>query len=597
MGKKHREKLAKKLEKGFGTAEQCVAAHGPDALCELQLLSQAPDVIPHHEVQNLLLWCLHPELGSMPRWVMVRNRPLLRGALVLYVPGLDAAGLRSLHLDGGVQRLVRTPKSTPSRVAQAWAADLLRVKTGRKRKAPGDDALEPSGLHAHQDPTGAWLASYVDQFALTEEELRLNGYPALAGGGPAGAAGSVPPAAADQPPAAHTTAAEAAPGVTCGAATAGGAHGAAAAVGATGGRWCDVASPPRPPARLLSIDCEMCLAGETKQLARVAVVDEAGTTLLDELIVPELPVTDHLTRFSGITPALLATATTTAGAVRIRLLSLIREQPLTYLVGHSLENDLEALGLTHDKVLDTALLFPLRYNLDGRPAKNSLRALTARFLRREIQQSAEGHDPCEDAAAAMELALLKLQRGVQFGLPGDANADFDGLFGTLGRAGWRCSAFDSVAEALQLLDSASEAVHVTAACDASALRLVEAEMQQPRRFAWLPLREVAAAQGCHTTHSEALASLRTRLGQLHARLPPNTLITLVGCGRAAAGFGCVALTVSGRAVGAGGAAGGHTGASAATPAPTPLHGGAAGLPSFGSAAPISGRPAGGGFPG
>ena len=61
------------------------------------------------------------------------------------------------------------------------------------------------------------------------------------------------------------------------------------------------------------------------QLARIAVTDETGATLLDELVVPELAVTDYLTVYSGITPALLAGATATAADVRRRLRELIGE--------------------------------------------------------------------------------------------------------------------------------------------------------------------------------------------------------------------------------------------------------------------------------
>jgi len=46
--------------------------------------------------------------------------------------------------------------------------------------------------------------------------------------------------------------------------------------------------------------------------------------------------------------------------------------------------------------------------------------------------------------AAMDLALLKLRRGLRYGLPGPNEADstFGDLFGALGRVGWRCSAID-----------------------------------------------------------------------------------------------------------------------------------------------------------
>ena len=47
-------------------------------------------------------------------------------------------------------------------------------------------------------------------------------------------------------------------------------------------------------------------------------------TLLDELVQPTRPVTDYNTRYSGITAALLATATLTAAEVRGRVLALAR---------------------------------------------------------------------------------------------------------------------------------------------------------------------------------------------------------------------------------------------------------------------------------
>jgi len=285
MGKQHKKKLQKKLDKGGGTAEQVLAAHGPDAQCELQLLSQAPDVIHCNEVQNVLLWCLHPDLGTMPKWVMVRNRPMIRGALVVYVPGLDAAGLRSLKLNDTVQRLMRPPKSTTSRTAQTLATELLRVRLGRKRKAPGDTAAAtssgdaPTSLHPQQHSSGAWFASYVRQFALNPRERRENGYPAEPD------APSAPDGGTDPADAGHESGGEGgtqsgasaeaaeqggpvAPGLglldpaAAGPSSAGAPSETRDASPAPGG-----AAPLRPTARLLAIDCEMCLAGEVKQVA------------------------------------------------------------------------------------------------------------------------------------------------------------------------------------------------------------------------------------------------------------------------------------------------------------------------------------------
>ena len=85
----------------------------------------------------------------------------------------------------------------------------------------------------------------------------------------------------------------------------------------------------------------------------------------------------------------------------------------TILVGHSLENDLLALKISHDLVIDTAVLYQ---NPRGLSYKTALRHLSKKFLSRQIQAPECGHDSIEDARAAMELALLKIRRGIMFDL-------------------------------------------------------------------------------------------------------------------------------------------------------------------------------------
>lgn len=76
-----------------------------------------------------------------------------------------------------------------------------------------------------------------------------------------------------------------------------------------------------------------------------------------------------------------------------------------------MENDLSALKISHNLVIDTAVLYK---HPRGGSYKSALRVLAKRFLSKEIQQSGNGHDSIEDARTALELALLKIKHGKEF---------------------------------------------------------------------------------------------------------------------------------------------------------------------------------------
>jgi RNA exonuclease 1 len=69
--------------------------------------------------------------------------------------------------------------------------------------------------------------------------------------------------------------------------------------------------------------------------------------------------------------------------------------------------------MMHPYVIDTSVI----YNITGVfGRKTKLKTLSQMFLGEIIQdKGAEGHDPKEDAIAAMKLVLLKLEKGVDFG--------------------------------------------------------------------------------------------------------------------------------------------------------------------------------------
>ena len=274
-----------------------------------------------------------------------------------------------------------------------------------------------------------------------------------------------------------------------------------------------------------------------------------------------------------VTPAILATATKTLDEVRAAIRQLMAGGDAV-LVGHSLECDLHAMRLSlldGACVLDTALLYPLRCNLHGPPAKAALRNLTVQHLKREIQQprmepgvmnvgmghspatlgpsghSGMGHSPAEDAQAAMDLAVLKLANGHSYATP-DASwgigfermdtvrlphestdlaqarmlmwpirTRFSCCVQVLARTGWHSLTIDTAEAILAMPPSPASSVEVNqmviADDEAAVQAAVHALSGTLRTFAWL---------GLHGMRSVA------PLEALVAALPANRLVVVVG---------------------------------------------------------------------
>ncbi|KAK7929637.1 hypothetical protein WMY93_006032 [Mugilogobius chulae] len=154
---------------------------------------------------------------------------------------------------------------------------------------------------------------------------------------------------------------------------------------------------------LFGLDCEMTVVG--LELTRVSLVDSSGACVLDELVKPPNRIRNYLTQFSGVTRQMLKPVYTSLSEVQVRLRSLLPRDAV--LVGHSLENDLRALKMVHPHVIDSSLLYRRHCG-----QRFKLKVLTETLLGKQIQtEDRRGHDPCEDALAALELVQYFISKG------------------------------------------------------------------------------------------------------------------------------------------------------------------------------------------
>ncbi|KAL1872415.1 RNA exonuclease 3 [Diaporthe australafricana] len=196
--------------------------------------------------------------------------------------------------------------------------------------------------------------------------------------------------------------------------------------------WNYAATPPNTNpdvAKAVCFDCEMGYTVYGMELIRLTATSwPDGAELLDVLVQPFGEILDLNSQYSGVFPEDLARAVSwtenwkptaqepgerrvlqkvsSPEVARDLLFSII--SPDTILIGHGLENDLNAMRMVHPNLVDTILLYPHRRGL---PIRNGLKVLMELHLNRRIQmQGAEGHDSAEDARAAGELARLRVQK-------------------------------------------------------------------------------------------------------------------------------------------------------------------------------------------
>ncbi|XGW05976.1 hypothetical protein V3C99_016376 [Haemonchus contortus] len=169
-------------------------------------------------------------------------------------------------------------------------------------------------------------------------------------------------------------------------------------------------APVTKDSPIFALDCEMCVTSAgVHELTRISLIREDGSVVFDTLVKPKNEITDYLTKFSGITPELLESVTTSVEDVQAALRAVL--PPDAILCGHSLEFDLRAIQIAHPYCIDIGLI----YNLSGSERmKTSLKNLMSVFFDEDIQNS-HGHCSVEDAWCAMRLLKMKLENGLVFG--------------------------------------------------------------------------------------------------------------------------------------------------------------------------------------
>ena len=175
---------------------------------------------------------------------------------------------------------------------------------------------------------------------------------------------------------------------------------------------------------IFAMDAEMVETNQGKELARVTLcrlqsyanrgADIETELVFDVLVRPRNAVVNYWTQYSGVTAAMLDDRNNDnivrLEQVQAALLRTVGAQDI--VIGHSLENDLQATRWIHGTVIDTAVLF--------RPAtvrnKFSLKHLAAVLLDLRIQQSERSHCSEEDAVTALKLAVRRAAQGPSFSI-------------------------------------------------------------------------------------------------------------------------------------------------------------------------------------
>jgi len=336
-----------------------VQIYGEGAKIELtntiqQKLEKHESRLKVHDLQHLILWLFECEV-SRPMWIQVRNKHSIKKVVMIQVDGLTEEITKTLPV---FQDVFSPTQCYPLKIdtsifsENGVSENFLKVDMNRL-----EDVKQTKSCF----PKQSWT---FEDLLLTRAELRANLYPE---------------------------------------------EGLEAYKDYINTKnWTQAPNPYG----VLAIDCEMVETSAGLELCQCSVIDTKGNTLMNDLVLPRRMIICYNTKWSGVSAKTLRGVTKRLEDVQEALKKWITAE--TILIGHSFENDLNALQLIHSRILDTAVLYP---HHTGR-RKNSLKYLSKRYLERKIQKGDgfSGHNPVEDAQAALELTNLKVKNGPGFGV-------------------------------------------------------------------------------------------------------------------------------------------------------------------------------------
>ncbi|XP_010480393.1 PREDICTED: small RNA degrading nuclease 5-like [Camelina sativa] len=441
--------------------------YGPEAKAELDFKSPETTTLNLQDVQGLVTWVLAEEEGYMPKpsWVFIKKKPLIPKVVMLYLPGLDAAlYLSQSKALASLQSCCGNPITLlglSSEVDDMRTIDTILTCKVKKKKTVLTSSVEPPPpLVSSPEACNLFPVAY---YTLSPKELEQNGYTFEQ-------FDQLTPTLAAPPGSSH--------------------H------------------------EIVALDCQMCITKEGLELTRVTLVDIQGQVLLDKLVMPTNPITDYNTRYSGITAMMMEGVTTTLEDIQQEFLKLVFKE--TILVGHSLENDLFSLKISHNLVIDTAVLYKHPH---GPSYKTKRRILAEKFLAREIQLSESGYDSVEDAKAAMDLALLKIKHGPDFG-SSQPEVRRRNLLAILSESGKSTCMIDNINIVKRYACESSSSNSIPVSSDDEALSKAMEEVKNKRsQFVWTQFSEL-------NTHFQSTQKQNFRIAEMISLLTCNNNTSL-----------------------------------------------------------------------